>query len=70
MPAGTKSGVTLEGMKATHAHKMYEDLTNILILDCHCEVTGDSNEEQWVYSCCYAPPDGRLSEYPDLLPRT
>ncbi|KAL5529355.1 hypothetical protein ACEPAG_5340 [Sanghuangporus baumii] len=60
-PSGPKSGVRLEGLKATQAHKMYEDLTNILILDCHCEIAVDTNEEQWVYSCLYAPSDSRLN---------
>ncbi|EJD05685.1 uncharacterized protein FOMMEDRAFT_153019 [Fomitiporia mediterranea MF3/22] len=52
--SGPSSGVKLDGVKATNAHKLYEDLTNILILDLRCEISADTNEEQWVYSCLYS----------------
>lgn len=64
-PNGTS--VKPEGLKQSNAYRLYEDMTNILIIDCRCELAGDTDEEQWVYSCLYSL-EGKTSFVPSLLP--
>ena len=44
-----------EGVKATQTHKLYEDLTNLLIVDCKCEAS--DNGDTFAFQCIHAPPD-------------
>lgn len=46
---------------------MYEDMSNILFIDCKCELSADSNEEQWVYNCLYKHVNSKQSTSPSRL---
>lgn len=50
--AGPTSG-KVDTVKSTNILRLYEDLSNILFIDCKCEVSAESNDEQWVYNCLY-----------------
>ncbi|PAV23500.1 hypothetical protein PNOK_0056800 [Pyrrhoderma noxium] len=55
-----RADTRLEGLKQSNAYRLYEDMTNILFLDCRCELAGDADDEQWVYNCVYSA-DGKTS---------
>ncbi|THH10846.1 hypothetical protein EW145_g1046 [Phellinidium pouzarii] len=53
MFASSTPGVKIDATKTSNIHRMYEDMSNILFIDCKYEPSSNSDDEQWVYSCLY-----------------
>ncbi|KAI5121022.1 hypothetical protein M0805_005967 [Coniferiporia weirii] len=53
MFTGSGSGAKIDTEKATNIHRLYEDMSNILFIDCKYETSSDSADKQWVYNCLY-----------------